>query len=462
MRGAAVDELLFIGNGPAVLIAALEQTRRGRPVTLLSDGRTPGGHFVGLRADGLDFDIGMVMLEEHTPASPCDDLQRYDPAVRNDWTRFGHLASRWLRAQLPLRRVPTPECRVGGRVWPDYLIANRLDAFAHADVPAPAPLARDAALHAARKVNGAAYDTLSYADAARANHGEALHRRFIEPFVHKLAGVGSETLLARQHRAVWAPLFYPETLRAALAGEAVGLPEYPFWTTETGCVAQLLRCLNDELAARPEVTVVTAPLESLEHSAAGWQATTQDGRVWQARRAVLGLGAERACALFGLPVPRPVPAASVTVLMASVATEAVGRPSGCLMVVDEAFAACRVTSADVLAGHHGARMRLVIEAHPDRLAARHPGVDASEALCGELRALLAIDAGAELRVHKCITARNALVLPTPEAVAEAAGVHAAIAAAAPQAWLTGSLLGYGVASFNDQIVQALQIDEALS
>ena len=47
-------------------------------------------------------------------------------------------------------------------------------------------------------------------------------------------------------------------------------------------------------------------------------------------------------------------------------------------------------------------------------------------------------------------------------MASAQSAAAAIAAAAPGAWLTGTLLGYGVASLNDQIVQALHVTEALA
>lgn len=454
--------MIFVGNGLAVLIAAVEQARLGKPVTLLADGRAPGGHFAGMTVDDLHFDIGMVMLEEHQPQQPCDELARYDPALRNDWTRFGHLAGRWLRAQTPLRRVPTPQCRVGGASWPDYLIANRLDAFAQAGVDGPAPRSIDDPLHAAGKLHGATYEQLSYADAARANHGAALHARFIEPFVRKLAGVGSDAVLARQHRAVWAPLYYPQTLRAALAGEATSLPEYPFWTTETGCVSQLVRQLADELACRPLTTVVTAPLTRLQAGPRGWTVTAHNGRSWQARRAVLGCAAERACGLLGLPSPLPTPAASVSVLMASVATAAVGQPTACLMVVDDEFATHRLTSPDVMAGLGPGRMRVVLEAHPDRLRALHPQLDVTDALVAEMRVLLAIDSTADVQVHKCLTAKNALVLPTAQAMAVSQSAAAAVAAAAPGAWLTGNLLGYGVASLNDQIVQALHVTEALA
>ena len=60
---------------------------------------------------------------------------------------------------------------------------------------------------------------------------------------------------------------------------------------------------------------------------------------------------------------------------------------------------------------------------------------------------------------KCITAQNALVVPTAQEIARASTLSEALAYAAPGAVLTGSLLGYGVASLNDQLVQGIKLAE---
>ena len=462
-------DLLVLGNGLAGLIVALERARRGDRVCLLSDGRQPGGHFTGLQVDSHDFDIGMVMFERHAPLHPCNDLADFQPSQRNDWTRFGHLAWDWLGAQTPLCRVPTPQCRVAGRTGPDYLIANRLDMLSGAAFPPPQPAA-DHPLHPAHKAEPGPYDELSYREAAELNHGAELHRALIEPFVRKLVPDGCDQLLARLHRGVWAPLYHPQTLRLALSGAPTALPEYPFWTTPHGDVSAWVRAMLAELAGYPHAELITEPLAALSPGST-WSATTLDGRSFDAPRAVLALAVDRATQLLGSPKPAALPAASVCVLLCTIGAPAYAALPSCLLVADDLFTGYRMTSPDAMAGLSPPRRRLVYEANPDVVERRHPGRDPGDVLRTELLTLLGLPADADLRVHRMLTARNSLPLPTRQAVQASAETCRAlgerIGASSDDSrrgsfWLTGNLLGFGVASINDQIVQALQITEALN
>lgn len=453
---------LLIGNNCAVLIGAHELARRGQPVTLLTDSKPLGGHFAGMHVNGHDFDTGMVLMERHASGVGSPDLQTYDPTRRNDWTRFGDIAGQWLDQQVDLRRVPTPTCLVHGRIVPDYLIANRLDALADAHVPAPAALQRTDERHASHKITAAIYDRLSYAEAAKLNHGEVLHSSFIEPFLRKLLDGPSDSFLARYHRAAWVPLFYPETLAHATRGKATSLPEYPFWTTHNGFVGQLVKNLCDRLDGLPNVTLVTQPVQSLRNNGGTWSAVVEGGQMWHGGQLALGLAPDRANNLLGTKPHALGPATSVTLLFALVRADAIGQGLGCLMVVDEDYAAYRLCDQDTLAGLQPEWHRVVIEANPDRLAKHYPGLDAETALQQELRSLMAVKGEGAVQVLKCFTARNALQLPTVELVANMDAACVAFADKTYGAMLTGNLLGYGAASLNDQIVQGLKIAEEFS
>lgn len=450
---------LLVGNSLAVLVAAHELVQRGRPVTLLTDGKPLGGHFAGLTLEGRAFDVGMVMLERPgvvPAASPAID---YHAARRNDWTRFAGDVAAWMDERIAPRRAPTPTVQAQGASGPDYLIANRLELLAGSGAGADAPPAADDARHARHKVDGAPYDTMSYAEAAALHHGADWHARWIEPFVHKLLDCGSDAFLARYHRAGWVPLFWPGTLDAARRGERTGLPEYPFHTTADGFVGGVAARLAAAVEAAPGSRLLRAPLQGLAFEAGRWQAWSEDGRFESATLA-LGLAPDRAHGLFGLPPLEPQRAASVVLLFALVRADAIGRPLGCHMVVDAPYAAYRLTDQDALAGLDPAWHRVVIEASP-RLLAERAGSDDPAALqrvlADELRTLMVVEEPDALRPLKCLTARNALVLPTAQAVAAARYTPLALAQAVPGARLTGNLLGYGVASFNDQVVQGLQI-----
>ncbi|MFZ4596965.1 MAG: hypothetical protein ACOYOF_22140, partial [Verrucomicrobiaceae bacterium] len=295
-------------------------------------------------------------------------------------------------------------------------------------------------------------------EAARVNHGQALHDHFVEPFVRKLLNVSSAEVLARYHRAAWVPLFHPQTLIEALRGEAANLPEYPFWVPDASHVGSLVTHLIARLVADGG-KVVTQPLSELKLQGGRWTVGTQDGAVWSAPHLVLGLSPERARSLIGLPPLAPLAGASVTLLLARVKGNAIGRESPCLMVVDEDHAAYRLTDQDALAGRDPSWHRVVIEANPENVARLAPDEPLETVLKRELAQLLAVDDPGSVQVVKCLTARNALTIPNVVGVTQAANSHASLVEAMSGVALTGALLGYGAASLNDQIVQGLKIVE---
>lgn len=453
---------VLVGSNLALLVGAAELVRRGRRVMLATDGRDPGGHFTGVTLAGEPFDIGRVLMERHVPASPATALDTYDPDRLYDWARFGHLAGAWLERQVELVQAAPQSCLLDGAVCPDFLMTNRLDAFARLDVEGPAPLAHEDPRYAARKGEPGAFDHLTYAEAAACNHGSALHARCIEPFVRKVTGGPSQALLARHHRAVWAPLYYPGTVRDALAGRPVGLTAYPYWATAQGFTGELVHRLRRTLAQSPLATVVSGRVEGVRRDGAGWTVAVDGVPPQRTERLGIGVPVARAHGLFGLPVPDPLPAASVSLLFALVRADAIGRGEACLLVVDEGFATYRINDQDALAGRSSPWHRVTVEANPALLARLHPGVEPGAAMHRELDALLQLRGPDAARPLRAFTAHRTLAVPSATSVAAGAAAREALRGAAPGALLTGALLGQGVSSLNDQIVQGLALAEQLA
>lgn len=455
-----MPEALLVGNNFAVLVAAAELGAAGHDVVLVTDGRGPGGHFRGLRAPGADFDLGMVLLESAGDGSGTardDDLATYRPRVRYDWTRFGARVDRWQAEHVRPVRTPTPEALVEGRRWPDHLIADRLDVLAGGGFRPPAPVDRADPRHATGKVSSPVYDELLYTEAAAVNHGADIQARLVDPFAEKLLGPARGSLLARYHRAGWLPLYWPETLAAACAGEPTGLTEYPFWTTRSGFVGDVVRSVETRLAGMPNVQVRDEALAALSLEGSRWTVRTQDGG-WSSERPVLGLGIERVQALLGLPVSDRPPGASVALVCCLVRGAAITAPVGCLSVVDREFATYRITDQDALAGLDPEEHRVVIEAGPATAARLEDGADVPGELVAELGRLLGIDdPAADVRVVKTLAAAGAVPAPTSGSLAAEAAASDALAAACPGALFTGALLGGGATSMNDQVVQGLAV-----
>ncbi|RYH21542.1 MAG: hypothetical protein EON54_25555, partial [Alcaligenaceae bacterium] len=363
--------------------------------------------------DGLAFDLGMVMLEPHsTPADPCHDLQTYDPKKLYDWTRFGHLASDWLNNQVALRRVSTPTCQVDGKIGPDFLLSNRLDVFSKAGLSGPPNIDPHSPLHARNKLSDGAYDRATYAQAADWNHGTDVQKKYFEPFVRKVTCQQSNQLLARQHRALWVPLYYPETMTSALKGAPHTLKEYPFWTTDSGCISTWIRDMYAEVVASPTANVNTSPISEISHGSTGWTVNTNDGAQWNATDTVMSLPMQRCSQLLGVAPHDISNRISISIFLCSIAAEKIRWDSGCHMIVDEDFAIFRITSPERQAGRDSRTLRLVAEASPAVLRQRYPHLDPAAAIREELVSLLQLSDPNDLVIHKGITAQDALALPS--------------------------------------------------
>jgi hypothetical protein len=359
----------------------------------------------------------------------------------------------------PAMRVPTPECVLDGKRWPDYVMCNRTDAFFGADVSSLAAAAEQGRAHphhAARKgVAGGEFDQLTYEAAAMHNHGK-LHEKFLAPWYRKFTAGSGVPMLARYHRAAWLPLYYPETLVAAAATPVSVLAEYPMFTPANGTTAAWLQDLSTRLAALPRVRVVTPRIAALARAHDGWQFTLEEGTVVPARRIAFGTTADRLAALAAASGPAGPAAATATVrlLFARVREDAIARPAACLLVVDEDRRAHRITDFDAAAGRAAGWHRVVVE------CGQGPG-DAGQAealdarLLQELVELLAISGPDAVRVLKSVTAP--VPLPTAASLAAHRSALAAWQDAWPGATFTGPLAGFGAGSMNDQIVQGLKI-----
>ena len=455
-------EAVLAGNSLALLVAACVLGRQGRPVHWLTDARKPGGYFAGLRVADDAFDLGSVLLERPGPGGAPPGLDTYDAMRRYDSARFSGLAWDFLAPLLPVRRTPGAQCALGGRRVPDYLLSNRVDGLAGMGLAAPLQAARAGAAHpwhAGHKLAVGAYDALDYADAARHNHGEAVQAALIDPFVRKLTGGVAWPFMARFHRAGWLPLYYPETIAQALAGEPVGLAEYPFWLPTAGWCGELVQALLAEVALHPNVRRSDQPLAALARSNAAFTLTLDNGQALAASALALGLPNERAHALLGVPAPAVPRAVGIRLLLLRVRQDAIGQPAGCLMVPDAGFATYRISDQDVLAGRDTPWHRVVVEAGLDRGSTDEAALDARLRL--ELCRLLAVDDPQAVVSVRGLSMPQSLGLPSVAEVTAAAADLARLHEAARGILLCGALAGFGATSLNDQIVQGLALAQRL-
>lgn len=452
-------QTLLLGNNLAIMVACFELGRAGKSVALLTDGKPLGGHFRGVQIQNYDFDIGMVLLEQSISSGTGEQLSTYKPTNRNDWLRFGDRAANWLSQQTQLKRISTPLTWVCGRFVPDYLISNSLNSCLGFEPPAAIDL--DDPFHPSHKNNPGVYDELTYSEAVKINHDECWHKKYVDPFIKKLTAGNADRILARYHRAIWAPLYYPETLALASRGLQTELSEYPFWTTPTGCIGHLIANLEMQLRSMPNVSIIRGQITTLDEQNGNWIAIAGEEMIDPTNQVGIGLPPTRLGELRNFSILTADQGADITMLFALVPSALIPSDFGCVMVADSQHASYRLTDQDGLAGLDPELHRVVVEASTSYLRELYPCPNEEQVLVRELCEILGIVSAdcSKIQILRCVSIAKAVALPSAEQIEIEKMNSTAIAKHTSGAHLSGALLGFGVSSINDQVIQGLKMYE---
>jgi hypothetical protein len=458
---------IIAGGSLASLVAADALASAGQRVTLLTDGPRVGGHFAGLTADGIPFDAGLVVFEFGSEQGRQDgDVRGYDPDVRNDCGRFGTVVRRWAEQELglPLTRLPAMELWHEGTVVPDFVFDTNIHGLARlpqglrdriaADVRR-LPADREPALHARNKYARGSWDTLDLASASLANHGRVLHDQFIAPFLRNVVGSsGAMQTLARFSRAVWTPMYWPETIRRGLAGDVGAMAATPFHVVAGRPMGEMVTRLSARLTGSPLVTWRTGAISRVMSTARG-VAVTIDGAVLDGTELVWGGESGAFHRAAGLPPTPALERERLEIAFVTIDKRYCVRPqTGTMMVPCGRGLPYRVSNQSRNNAEVGSRLRFSMEytwgSLPNDPAA------ALRTVIRSLTTLGIIDEPAGVHLHKVMRIEQGLIVPSLANQARAIAARDAALRAGIPVRFVGPAAGFGVASLGDQVVQGLQ------
>ena len=186
------------GGSLVSLVLAEQLVRRNQQFEWYTLGERIGGHFAGLPCNGIQIDIGMVLLE-------------LDPGVNNP-TRYARAAKERNALECFLAS-DTVEAKVksfcNGVFVEDYMISDNTEAFRLQSTAQK--INASEAMHPREKWSDINFEQMSYSAVC-----EHLYPGFYEAFLEKIAakitGGKANELSARYHRSAWMPLYYPETI----------------------------------------------------------------------------------------------------------------------------------------------------------------------------------------------------------------------------------------------------------
>jgi hypothetical protein len=509
--------MVFAGAALATLVAVAERARRGEPSVLLHTGGAWGGYFGGIEAGGERWDAGVVLHEftsMRTPAAP-PPLSDYHPERRNDVGRHFGAVRDWVRSRQPVHDIAPPQMWCEGAWRPDLITANALPALAslpcaaaaRAELRARLPELVASPWHPRHKGRWTAAGVPSWEALSRLNHGDVLHEAVFEPFARRVLGEALPRLSGLYHRIAWLPLYWPETLLAALQGGAPALPPTVFAHPTGEPVAALVTRLVREIEASPLVQVRRVSIEGVRRERGGFRIEAREAPAvaggpscasgpsapsspsgaaitLHADRFAWALPPRAGLAAAGLahtvPEGPPEPRAPLELLFTRLPRAALKREFTVAHVAAAGAPGCAVGSVyrvtDVTACARAGRgapaavggddlVRLCLERRPGAPGAPPAAeADAVRSMLDDAARIGLLHEGAhegaEPRFAKRLHAPAALALPTREALAQGAAERAALAAAWPGAAFLAMAAGPFVHSLADQIVQGLALAEA--
>jgi hypothetical protein len=447
-----------VGGSIGALVAADALARRGRGVVLHLPDRGVGAGFLPLEVDGVALDVGARLIELAydgcTGDPPALDEYAPGPHGHRPYLALIDALVRELAGD-DLYAVPSPQLSIGGRVAGDVVFAGDLrglptlfaaDVLARIETEAAcAVLAEGSAGLFAGERRAELWST-TFADASRRHTGATFHGLVTEALAAKILPGGTASVIAALHRRIWLPLFHPSTVRDAAAGAPSYVPDRPMYSLAGGGMGEVVRRLIERVTCAGTVTVSRpGALVGLERAGGSTRLRFERGLDVLAERPLIGASAGEVFSAAG--IAHLAAKTWATIAWVDVDVPAVPDDLSVRFVADPQIPMYRVTRNSMDAPD-GSRVLACEMAH---------WVPADEA---ERAAAVALD-DAGIAPRDRVRPRHSVRVPA--STVPDAGNRATFEAAREDLdakgldiEIVGGAVGFGVDSFNEQVVQGLR------
>jgi hypothetical protein len=461
-------DYIIYGNNIGAMIAAVELAKRYQ-VALINPARGWGGTLGGMKINGTNFDIGMNYFEFTSFHTPSDDLETYNPQLRNDSARFFHKIEKYVAAHCDFAEVDTPSCYVNDAFYPDFVMSNQLDFLSQLPDNQKDKIKNELEkilekgifpLHASqKKQNEQLFVESSFEAVSLANHGETFHALYIESLCKKILNCSSADLPALFHRVAWLPLFYPNTLLDALNGKNVAMPSTIFHYPTKGYFADFIEKINIQIVDNQNIELIFDNQFNIIKQANAYHFAFENATTIAANQLIW-------CADFPTLLTKanvsfeaqPFAKASIVLGFLAIDSDAVAQLFTSLYVLEKDCALYRLTNQDATAKTNNASSRFIFELNFDVCEAM--GLHDEKAIVSHLQTFLqkskifkqSIDN--EQFIIKIF--KNAVNLPLQKNRIYYEYLQGIAKANFDNITYIGIGADFVATSFNDQIVQALK------
>ena len=242
---------IVVGSSLSAVVA-VNQLSKKHDVKWLQTSPKIGGHLAGTVIEDFQIDLGMVVLE---PYSESNELHtgKKTPPIRQNGLDLVFSGFQWLEAAgeefLPI----TVQSLFRGTHIKDHLIADNLDVLSTlSDAELKLILSELAklkkqnslmdGLHPKNKNTSQEFLSMSLKDLLEKNLGPTFFQLLISPWLNRFNREVATFIPARDHRSVWLPFYYPETISQSINWENIdtSFGARPFIVPKLSSIASLV------------------------------------------------------------------------------------------------------------------------------------------------------------------------------------------------------------------------------
>jgi len=218
-----------IGSSLAALVATLRISEFDDVLWVQTSPRI-GGHFSGIEIDGVIRDIGMVLLEPFENFDEIEpDFHKFKKASRQGARGLIPYAFDWLGSLGFSIKNAQVFTKVDGQTFADFYIKDSLEIIHNLPNDVKSDIAREIKslsnysfkdLHPSNKLTSPDFLIKSFEEITLMTIGPTYMREVIKPWANSFAKRSAVSVVAAEHRAMWLPMYYPESILRAVSGES--------------------------------------------------------------------------------------------------------------------------------------------------------------------------------------------------------------------------------------------------
>lgn len=449
------DPFVVVGGNIASLVAADALASTGAQVQLFMPAGPIGGGFSCRHINGRVLQMGVRLIElDYGNTNSPPSMETYEPGPTGH-APFIKIVRAWIEELMDgqLFEASRPLVSYRGEVYQDIHISADLTSLPSIVGTSQAKTIAQETTHALKRfaqmgqvsIDADPWKT-DLKTSSLANHGATFHSLLIEPLCRKLVPKGSSEIITALRRKVWMPLYYPKTLQEAALGQPLSYKPYrPFHVDGSGGCDELINRLHERVRSNPSIAVRTVgKLYSLTNMGNGQtRLVFDDQKVIDATRPVVGLSAEETFNAVGIAFkPERL---QVHLAWVEVREDLIIQNPSTVLIGDPDLAVVRISQGGKT--NPGYKLFVLELAH-----------DAPESIEGIVRKAMSssgiIDGDSPFEIIDGLKA-PALVAPTKTMVENHRVSLAAFLDRGLEVELIGPILGPGVDSLNEQILQGL-------